>query len=93
MIRFIFPSRTELCTSSLQLFQHTTLKSEAATRAAGVGVGRGRLFSLESELESVIFCRLRLVPAVKDQISSIDADFGLLVMHPPESTEETGNEV
>ena len=56
---------------------------------AGVGVGRSRPLSLESEseLESVKFCRLRLRPGVAGYHPSTDNDLGRTDMRRPENME------
>ena len=55
----------------------------------GVGVGWSRPFWLESEVESVKFVRLRLLPGVADKHTAVEYDFGRAItqMYPPKNTE------
>ena len=50
----------------------------------GVGVGRSRLFWVESESKLVKFCRLRLRSGVAGCLQSTDYDFGRMATHSPQ---------
>ena len=60
------------------------MESESRLELESVGVDR---FCLESELESVKFCRLRLRAGFAAYQPSTDNDFGRTVMHRSENIE------